>query len=424
MSIKPQPHENKKNDPLPSYPFKGTFPDEGEEGIDLSDMPKGLGFYIPAEKTAGDEAEGEADEGADKKTEEGFGAWLYLSLKRQRPSLIDKDGNGELDDYEDDPGDDPESPDYDEHDPDGWRRNLKIPNLSFRVGYHTSDMSDDLAPKPNAQEDTGPWILSRPLAEVLRDMEDPENPEAPIKKDDENKDNPFSIYTAPSLPELKSGKAIPLKHLAETLNEALVGGKEGPVYFEYEMELASVPGEEEGTKETGEILLYKDMLEKKIVASVDLLILMPMIFKAYPGPDAAEGAPVTVIFNPDLGDEDMFGRKTPDDNEFFDMVTSFGFNIAAKNIAGLSAGKLFLENTTDVKKLKYRLPLLDFANHRGNVSLGGGEMEKIKAIWPFVPRVAIEFEPGEEVRIQRNFNIELQSITVKAGGEYTFETGL
>jgi hypothetical protein len=400
MSVKPRPHTNEEDsdDPLPTYPFAGTFPDE--EGIDLSDMPKGLGFYIP------DEAKGEAGKGLD--------ARLYIGLKRQS---LNEDGEWV---------DDPENPGSVD-DPYEWGKNLviKLPNLDFRFKYSDDTKSDNLFTyEQNSQKDTGEWTFSSPLEKIMKALEDTENPELDgpvIMEDPENKANPFKLYTSSSLPE--EDKAIPLGNFAEAFNEALIGGKEGPLYFEYTVELANVPGENEGTEEPGEILLYPEMLRKKIVFSVDLLLIIPLKFQA--NPDAGEGVPVVMTIDPDLGDEDLFGREGPDDNEFFDMVTSFGFDLAIKNVAGLSAGKFFLENKSDVKKLKYRLPLLDFANpHSSNFFLDSGEMEKIKSIWPFIPQVALEFTSGDVVRIERNFNIELQSITVKADGEYTFETGL
>jgi hypothetical protein len=394
MSIKPKPHENGDDgDSLPTYPFTGTFPDE-DDGIDLSNMPKGLGFYTPGGETGG-------------KAGEGLAARLYISLKRQ--SLID-------DEWVDDPSGDPASPDYDTNNPGGWGSNLQInlPNLDFRFKYGDDDLSDNLFTyEPDAAKGTDAWTLSRPLGKILADSEF-------VMEDTENADNPFMIYASSSLPEME--KAISLGNFAAALNEALSGKKKGPLFFKYEVDL-NVPGEEEGTKEPGEILLYPDMLNKKIAVSVDLLLVVPLIFQA--GSGVEKGAPVIVTIAPDLGDEDLFQRKGPDDNEYFDMVTSFGFDISAKNVAGISSGKLFLENKADVKKLKYRLPIVDFTGLSGNhLSLGSGELEKNKAIWPCIPPVSVEFESGDEVRIERNFNIELQSITVRAGGEYTFETGL
>jgi hypothetical protein len=391
MAITPQKHINGPDDPLPDYPFAGTFPDKkkGEEGMDLSDMPKGLSFYIPGEGDAG----------------QGVDARLYISLKRQ--SFID--GQWE---------DDPEDPGYDENDPDGWGSNLQVnlPNLDFRVIYSDDSKSDNLfSNEPNAQQGTGAWALPKSIGEIL---EDPENPN--IKEDAENTDNPFKIYTAPSLPKME--KAIPLGNFAKALNDVFTGRKEGPLFFDYAVELAKVPGEEEGAEEPGEILLYPDILKKRIVASADLLALIPLVFQA--DPEAAEGSPVVVTIESDLEDEDLFQRKAPDDNEYFDMITSFGFDIVVDQVAGLDTGTLYLENKTDVKEQQYRLPLFDFANPRNNLSLDSAEVKKIKAIWPFVPQASIEFERGAVVRIERNFNIKLQSVTVRAGGEYTFETGL
>jgi hypothetical protein len=388
LSLKPQPHENGDDDPLPTYPFTGTFPDKDEDGIDLSSLPKGLGFYIPEE---GEEA------GA------GVNAQLYISLKRQ--SFID----GEWVDDPDGPGDDGAAS-------DGWSKNLQVdlPNLDFHVIYGNGVSDNLFTYEPGAYKGTGAWALPRAIGEIL---EDPAL--ALVAEDAENADNPFKLYTASSLPE--QDKAIPLGNFAKTLNETLSGRKEGPLFFSYTVALAGVPGGEGGAEEPGEIVLYPDMLKKKIVASADLLMIVPLVLQA--DRDAKEDI-VVVTINPDLGDEDLFRREGPDDNEYFDMVSSFGFDIILKNVAGLNAGKLFLENKTDVKKLKYRLPIVDFTDLRGALFLDSAEIEKIKAIWPFIPQASIEFERGEILRIERNFNIGLQSITVKLGGEYTFETGL
>jgi hypothetical protein len=337
-----------------------------------------LGFYIPkGEAKAGEEVE----------------ARLYICLKRQKFSDEDGDGDGTW--VEDD-------------NPDDWDKNLQVnlPNLEFCIRYGNDEQSANLFTYEHTSKGAGAWALSRPMAEILAGLQTP--------KDPENKDNPFNLYTAPALPE--PDKAIPLGKLAEALNGTLFGGKEGPLFFDYKIELSSLNGEDED----GEILLYPEMLKKKIVASVDILMLVPMIFQANP---AAE-KPVAITFDPDLGGEDLFRRKTPEDNAYFDMVTSFGFDIVVKNGSVLSAGKLFLENKTDDENPKYRLPIVDFTGTRNNLILDSAEMEKIKAIWPFIPRMSIEFNSGQVVRIKRNFNIELQSVTVRAGGEYTFETGL
>ncbi|MDR0598277.1 MAG: hypothetical protein LBG14_07200 [Treponema sp.] len=378
MSIKPKQTNKGNNDFLPDYPFEGTFPDEekGEKGIDLGDMPKGLGFYTP--------------EAAD----EGFSARLYINLTRQ--SLIDGQ-------WADDPAGDGEES-------GGWGGNLQVdlPNLDFRIRYGDGSNSDNLFTLSEHKEGTGAWTLSRPLAEILGDpkliMEDAENPA-----------NPFMIYTSPALPD----KAIPLGNFADALNQALLGKKEGPLFFDYKVKLADIPGET-GAEEPGEILLYPEMLKKRLLVSVDLLLLFPLILQADPG----ALSPVVLAIAPDAGEGDLFQRKGPEDGGYLDMITSFGFDIALRNVAGLNVGKFFLENKTEDENLKYRMPIVDLADLGGNLSLDSGEMEKIKGIWPFVPQIAIEFEPGARVQIERNFNIGLQSVTLKAGGEYTFETGL
>jgi hypothetical protein len=210
--------------------------------------------------------------------------------------------------------------------------------------------------------------------------------------------------------------------LAKALNEALTGRKKGPLFFTYTVELADVSGEAEGTREPGELLLYPAMLEKKIAASADLLIVLPLAFEA--DPHAKE--PVALTIDPGGGNGDLFGRAGPEDNGFFDQIGSLGFSLAVKNMAGLRAGTLFLQNKTDVKKLRYRLPVVNFdpAGPPGSFSLGSEDIEQIKAIWPFVLQASLEFKAGDIVRIERNFNIELQGLTIKAGGEYAFETGL
>jgi hypothetical protein len=160
---------------------------------------------------------------------------------------------------------------------------------------------------------------------------------------------------------------------------------------------------------------------------VDILIVVPLKFRVFQT-DLDPEAPVVVIIDPDLED-DLFGRASDDDNEYFDMVKSLGFDINIKNLAGLSAGKFYLESKTEREPpeppVYYRIstPILDFSNPSQNrFSLSDEDLEAVKAM-PFKPRVAIEFKPGEKVEIERNFNIELQSVTIKAGGEYTFETG-
>jgi hypothetical protein len=392
MSIQPKEHTSGDDDPLPDYPFIGTFPDKdkGEQGIDLSAMPQGLSFYTP------DEAE-----------DGGFNAQLYITLNRK--SYNEETGEWEV-----------EGPGYGGDDPGGWGKNLQInlPSLNFYFEYADGSESDNLFTyEQDIQKDTGDWTLSHTLTKIMEDLVESEY----IMDDTENEDNPFKLYTAPSLPE--QNKAIPLGNFAKALGDVLSGEKKGPLFLRYEVGLTGGPGEENGEEneaKPGEILLYPEMLTKKIAASVDLLMVIPLILKAN-----SQDAPVTITIAPDLGDADLFQRKNPDDNEYFDMISSFGFDIAIKNMAGLNAGKVFLENKIDVKKLRYRLPLVDFANPLNNhLSLDGGEMEKIKALWPFIPQVSIEFEPDTVLRIERNFNIELQSITVKAGGEYTFETGL
>jgi hypothetical protein len=400
ISVKPIPEDPEDpwpdDDPRPDYPFIGTYPDKdkGEEGIDLSGIPKGLGFYVPEE---GDE------------NGESVSAYLYITLTRQ---VFENDAWV----------DDPDRPGGEGQAPYGWGDNLKVnlPSLDFhaRYGDNKDDVSENLfAYNPNEERGISDWALSRPI-----DLEDPECVDQAFITADENPDNPFKIYSGPTLPEMD--KAIPIGNMAKVFNENLIGEKD--LYFDYTVKLSSIPDEgSESLKEaSGEIILYPDMLKKRVQASVDMLIVVPLIFKALQtDPDPA--VPVVVTIAPDLGDDDLFGRKSSDDNEYFDMVKSLGFDINIKNLAGLSAGRFFLENQTGEESSRYRTsaPIIDFSKPQNKFSLGGEELETIKAIWPFVPQLSIEFEPGEEVRIERNFNIELQSITIKAGGEYTFETG-
>jgi hypothetical protein len=170
MSIKPRPPANEEGaeNSMPDYPFAGTFPDN-ETGIDLSGIPQGLGFYIPPDEEAG----------------EGLSSRLYINLKRK---TLNKETGG----WEEERPDDPESSGYDEHDPEGWGRNLQVnlPNLDFRVRYGDGTVSDNLfSYEPGLRVGTGSWTLSRPIGEI---MEDPEL--GLIADDVENGDNPFKIY--------------------------------------------------------------------------------------------------------------------------------------------------------------------------------------------------------------------------------------
>jgi hypothetical protein len=465
MSIQPQEHENDakgdKDDPLPTYPFTGTFPDKAksEEGIDLSVMPTGLGLYIPQEA-----AREQTAEEAGKGIAETLDTRLYISLKRQ--SFVNEE-------WVDDPEDDPNAPGYNAKDPHGWRRNLRVnlPSLDFRVIYNddVNDKSGNLFTyDPHEQKDTGEWALAGPL-----DLDS--NPDW-VREDSGNADNPFKIYTAPAsspLPEMD--KAIPIGNLAPAFNEVFFGRKNGPVFMDYQVELVDITEQNEGgqSEDKGAILLYPDMLKKRIVASADLLILVPMVFQALPPDhDAADGAlvvedsvpPVVITIDPDTGNQDLFGRAGLHDKGYLDLITSFGFDVNIKNMAGLSAGKLYLQNKApavpqneipqneipkseiaesetpedetpedespekpddETRDGKFKKLIVDFSSPKNNLSLTSGDLEEIKGmIWPFIPQVSIEFERGEVLRIERNFNLELQSVTIKAGGEYTFETGL
>jgi hypothetical protein len=412
MSIKPDNHINGDDDPLPDYPFAGTFPDKdkGEEGIDLSAMPKGLGFYIPGE----DAGEDGSEEGG-----EGVQARLYISLERK---IRGEDGEWKED--------------TSHSGNDGWNENLRVnlPSLDFHIRYGDgeNDKGENLFTNTADEQTgtvTGRWTAPMPIEKVLeRMMESGDDGALPtIYKDEENLDNPFKIYTGlPTGDSLPKEGAIPLGNLASALNRRF-GEKD--LFFEYSVALTSIPEADGGDGEDGEILLYPAMFEKKIVVSVDMLLIVPLVFKAKHEAEAEAEDPIVMIIDPDV-DEDLFQRTSATDNGYFDMVTSFGFNINIKNAAGLNAGRLFLETKTTVtdddgnEKPEYELPVFDFAEPRNNLSLGGDDLEKIKAIWPFIPQASIRFDPGAMLRIERGFNIELQSVTLRVGGEYTFETGL
>jgi hypothetical protein len=404
MSVVPQePKEGEpKSNDLPDYPFKGSFPEAGEDGLDLSAIPKGLVFYIPEE----------GDEDSDV-----MSANLYISLKRQKQL---SDGVW-VDEAADDPGRDG----YKETDPNGWSRNLKInlPNLDFRARQGDTVSENLITYTPNEEKSTGEWALFKPL-----NLEAPEFAEqGMVKKDDENKDNPFMIYTGSTLPE--PNKAIPIGNLAEVFNKNLIG--EENLYFEYTVKLSSLSDNEDGSQKPGEIILYPEMLTKRVLASVDLLMVLPLRFRTIQtGPDPE--APVTISIASDLVGGDLFGRSGPEDNGFFDFVTSLGFDTSINNMAGLNVGTFFMqaeyEKEPGVFEI-YRIPtpVLDFSKIEtktpNRFTLDSEVMEKIKSIWPFNPEVVVEFPPDRVVRFYQNFNIELQSITVKASGEYTFETG-
>jgi hypothetical protein len=367
MSIKPKEHTRGDDDPLPTYPFEGTFP-EGGDGMDLSDMAKGLVL----------------SDGA-------FGARLYISLEKEP-----EDGSE-------------------------WKENLKValPNLEFKVKYDDGEESANLFTHvPGVPEYTEEWALSSSLGKILEDMADPENAKYAIVTDTENKDNPFKIYTASGLPE--PDKGIPIENLGPALNRVFSGEKGGSsLSFRYNVELASV--ENKGIKEPGEILLYPAMLEKTVKTSADLLMLVSMKFQVKPHrPDNSE-APVILEIDADLGDEDIFGRGEGD-NGFFDNIKFLGFEISSKNAIGLSAGKLYLENTHSNNGAQgaFRREIFDFVKG-GNLLLNKEDLMENN---PFIPKLSLEFKYGDTVEVGQSFAIKLQSITVRVGGEYTFETGL
>jgi hypothetical protein len=352
-------------------------------------MPKELAFYIP----------GAEDEDGDVMT-----ASLYISLKRQR---LDGDV------WVDEETDDPEGEHFVITDPYGWRRNLRVnlPTLEFYVRHDDKKSDVNLFSYEPSMNDTGQWALASPI-----NLEAPEFADL-VKADSENTHNPFKIYTG-SLPN----KAIPLGHLAEEFNQHLIGGKN--LYFDYTVKLSSAPIDEDENRVPEEIILYPEMLNKKVVASADLLMVLPLRFEVQPNPDPHSADPVTIVIDPDLGDGDLFGRSGwGGDIEFFEFVTSLRFDTSINNMLGLDVGEFYLQN----KKGEYesRTPILDFSNKNNSFFLDNAEIEKIKAEseYPFVPQIAVKFKPYDVLRIQRNFNIELQSITVKASGEYTFETG-
>jgi hypothetical protein len=365
MSVKPKEHTSGDDDPLPTYPFAGSFPEDGEDGIDLSELAKGLVL-----------AEGALD------------ARLYISLGTE----FDDGG--------------------------GWGDNLEIdlPKLEFYARYGKSEnapSSENLFVGLEPRTGTESWALSDPLGKILEDMTALENTADPnskyaIVKDPENEDNPFKLYTTSELPA--ADKGIPVEGLRSALNRVLSGemkGEQAELFFDYKVELAG--------GEQGEILLYPAMLEKTLRASADLLMLLAMQFKVEPHESED---PVIIEIDADLGGEDLFGRGEDDDG-FFENIKFLGFEIASKNAIGLSAGKLFLENKQSNNEV-FRREIFDFAAG-GNLFLDEEELKNNK---PFIPNLSLEFKHGDTVEVERSFAIKLQSITVKVGGEYTFETGL
>jgi hypothetical protein len=380
MSVKPQPSEDENSD-LPTYPFTGSFP-EDDEGIDLSDMPTGLVFNPP----------------------EALKAQLYISLER---------------------GPTPPSGGKWEKDPpqEGWDTNLDVdlPNLEFYVKYGKDGSEDNrsgnlfagLAPKKG----TDAWALSKPLGEFLKVKANPESSEYAIMKDPENGDNPFKLYTASELPE--PGKAIPMKDLGAALNRVLSGEKKERLFFDYTATLAGNLDEATGEVEDGEILLYPSILEKTLKVSADLLIIVSMKFKASPYKLDESNNLVIVDINSDLGNSDLFGR-TPNDNGYFDDIKFLGFDITSKNVLGLKAGEIYLENGHERGSFKPQ-PIFNLAGGSSSLFLNEDEL---KANNPFIPKLSIRLKPGDTVEIERGFSVKLESITVRVGGEHTFDTGL
>jgi hypothetical protein len=382
--------ESGVEDFLPNYTYTGTYPEGAEDGIEMSSLPKGLNFYTPEEGTPE-----EAPQGGGVEEISGY---LYINLKRQvydgtTEAWVDEESGGSGYDAD-------------------WRKDLLVDtsNLQFRVKYGEK-IKDLFSPNESEQEEPGKQMLFEPL-----NLEDSEV----LAQDTENENNPFTIYMSSSMPE--PDKAIPIRNLAKVFNEANSNGED--MFFEYTVKLISRSGEIDlgEVPLSPDIELSPDIFARKVVVSADLLMIIPLKFLVVQtDPDT----PVVMSIDPDVGG-DLFGRSGPDDNEYLDMFTSFEFNISTKNLAGLKTGKFFMENKNGDEALEHlRLgPIIDLVNPKNRFYLDSGKLEEIKATWPFSPQILIEFQDGEIVEIERYFNIELQSITVKADGEFTFETGL
>jgi hypothetical protein len=224
---------------------------------------------------------------------------------------------------------------------------------------------------------------------------------------------PFDMYTNPTWLE----KGIPL-NLAGALNAVLSGEKTGKLSFEYKVELAGELNAETGEKEDGEILLYPSMLEKTIKASADLLILVPLKFEAL-GSENQDTVKIDIPAG--LGNSDLFGR-TENDNGYFDYIKFLGFDITSKNVLGIKAGEIYLENEKNSTDRPFEpQPIFNLAGGGSSLFL---DEELLKANNPFVPKLSIRFKPGDIVEIDRDFSISLESITVRVGGEFPFDTGL
>jgi hypothetical protein len=120
-----------------------------------------------------------------------------------------------------------------------------------------------------------------------------------------------------------------------------------------------------------------------------------------------------------VGDADLFGRGEGD-NSYFDNIKFLGFDIASKNIVGLSAGQIYLENGNTNGTFEPQ-PILNLAGGGSSLLL---DEETLRANNPFIPKLTIRFKRDDAVEIERGFSIKLESITVRAGGEYSFDTGL
>jgi hypothetical protein len=190
-----------------------------------------------------------------------------------------------------------------------------------------------------------------------------------------------------------------------------------PLFFDYRVTLAGELNEETNLPD-GELLLYPAMLEKTLKVSADLLMIVPLRFKV--APHESEG-PVIIAIPSNVGDSDLFGRPQ-NDNGYFDNIKFLGFDITSRNVLGLKKGAIYLENEKNNPDRPFEpQPIFNLAGGGSSLFL---DEEMLRANNPFIPKLTVRFEHGDAVEIERGFSIGLESITVRAGGEYSFDTGL
>jgi hypothetical protein len=228
----------------------------------------------------------------------------------------------------------------------------------------------------------------------------------PVKPGGDGDDEETMAIYSGKIPE-EGGYFLDLKGV---LNSVLSGTNTGELYFEYDIALL-------GAGQTG-IVVTPDIFDEegKLTVTVDIILELPLSLVAA---EQENGGPTQIILEDiDLGSEDLFGRSSASDNSFFDMVSSFEFEISLRNLTGISMGKVKLVNNLGDPDTEYSIPIVDLSKPVQKIA---PNIEELKKIYPFIPKVVIEFDSGRSLQIDRGCSIGVNSISVKAGVEQTIK---